>query len=79
MLWNHDSNIVLGSTANGTAVLREDETGLWGSVEINEQDQEALNAYARVGRGDVNGCSFGLTLRGRKNGGRGWSVPDKNH
>ena len=62
VLWNHDSNIVLGSTANGTAVLREDETGLWGSVEINEQDQEALNAYARVGRGDVNGCSFGFDI-----------------
>ena len=62
VLWNHDSNIVLGSTANGTAVLQEDETGLWGSVEINEQDQEALNAYARVGRGDVNGCSFGFDI-----------------
>lgn len=62
VLWNHDSNIVLGSTANGTAVLREDEIGLWGSVEINEQDQEALNAYARVGRGDVNGCSFGFDI-----------------
>ena len=43
VLWNHDSNIVLGSTANGTAVLREDETGLWGSVEINEQDQEKIS------------------------------------
>ena len=29
-----------GSTANGTAVLREDEVGLWGSVEINEKDQD---------------------------------------
>ena len=66
VLWNHDSNIVLGSTANGTAVLREDETGLWGSVEINEQDQEALNAYARVGRGDVNGCSFGFDIARRE-------------
>ena len=62
VLWNHDSSVVLGSTANGTAALREDETGLWGSVEINEQDQEALNAYARVSRGDVNGCSFGFDI-----------------
>ena len=62
VLWNHDSSVVLGSTANGTATLREDEAGLWGSVEINEQDQEALNAYARVSRGDVNGCSFGFDI-----------------
>jgi HK97 family phage prohead protease len=62
VLWNHDSNIVLGSTSNGTASLREDETGLFGSVEINEGDQEALNGYARVSRGDVDGCSFGFDI-----------------
>lgn len=62
VLWNHDSNIVLGSTANRTAMLKEDETGLWGSVEINENDQEAVNAYARINRGDVDGCSFGFDI-----------------
>lgn len=62
VLWNHDSNIVLGSTGNGTASLREDETGLFGSVEINENDSEAVSAYARVARGDVNGCSFGFDI-----------------
>lgn len=62
VLWNHDSNIVLGSTGNGTAVLREDETGLFGSVEINENDSEAVSAYARVARGDVDGCSFGFDI-----------------
>lgn len=62
VLWNHDTNIVLGSTANGTAALREDKTGLWGSVEINEMDQEAVNAYARINRGDVDGCSFGFDI-----------------
>ena len=62
VLWNHDSNIVLGSTGNGTATLREDEIGLLGTVEINENDQEAVNAYARIARGDVNGCSFGFEI-----------------
>lgn len=62
VLWNHDSNIVLGSTGNGTASLREDEVGLFGSVEINEADQEAVNAYARIIRGDVDGCSFGFDI-----------------
>ena len=52
----------MGSTANGTAVLREDEIGLWGSVEINEKDQDSVNGYARVSRGDVDGCSFGFDI-----------------
>lgn len=76
VLWNHDSNIVLGSTANNTATLREDEKGLWGSVEINENDQEAVNAYARVGRGDVDGCSFGFDI-GRQE--QWWDENDVYH
>lgn len=62
ILWNHDPNIVLGSTGNHTASLREDEKGLWGSVLLNERDQDAVNAYARVERGDVTGCSFGFEI-----------------
>lgn len=62
VLWNHDSSLVLGSTENGTATLREDEHGLFGSVEINENDQEAVNAFARIARGDVTGCSFGFDI-----------------
>lgn len=62
VLWNHDSNIVLGSTENKTAYLREDERGLFGNSVINEQDQDAKNGYARVDRGDVRGCSFGFDI-----------------
>lgn len=62
VLWNHDSNIVLGSTGNRTATLAEDEKGLYGSVEINEKDQDAVNAFARIERGDVDGCSFGFDI-----------------
>lgn len=62
VLWNHNHDIVLGSTAALTAVLREDSLGLWGSVEINEKDQDAVNAHARVERGDVDGCSFGFDI-----------------
>lgn len=63
VLWNHNSDIVLGSTGNRTAYLSEDERGLHGPTEINEQDQDAKNAYARVARGDVRGCSFGFDIR----------------
>lgn len=62
VLWNHNHDIVLGSTAAGTATLREDDVGLWGSVLINEKDQDAVNAHARVERGDVDGCSFGFDI-----------------
>ena len=64
VLWNHNSDIVLGSTQNRTATLREDDIGLFGSGEINEEDQDAKNGYARVSRGDVRGCSFGFDIRG---------------
>ncbi len=62
ILWNHDHNIVLGSTENGTAKLWEDDIGLYGSVLINEKDQDAVNAHARVDRGDVTGASFGFEI-----------------
>lgn len=64
VLWNHNTDIVLGSTENRTAYLSEDERGLHGPVEINEEDQDAKNALARVARGDVRGCSFGFEIRG---------------
>lgn len=66
VLWNHNHDIVLGSTENQTAVLQEDEAGLFGSVEINERDQEAVNAYERVARGDVRGCSFGFDIENQE-------------
>lgn len=64
VLWNHNADLVLGSTENRTAHLSEDDVGLHGPVEINEEDQDAKNAIARVARGDVRGCSFGFEIRG---------------
>lgn len=59
-LFNHDDNLVLGRTGNNTLKLRKDEKGLFGQVIINKDDSEAMNAYARIKRGDVVGCSFGF-------------------
>lgn len=61
-LINHDTTLVLGRTKAGTLELRVDEKGLWGRIEINEKDQDAMNLYARVERGDVNQCSFGFDI-----------------
>jgi HK97 family phage prohead protease len=61
-LIDHVSHLVLGRTTAGTLALRIDAHGLWGSVLINEADQDAMNLYARVERGDVNQCSFGFDI-----------------
>ncbi|MEM5567663.1 HK97 family phage prohead protease [Aerococcus viridans] len=59
-LFNHDTGTVLGRTGNNTLTLTADEKGLFGSVEINKDDSEAMAIYSRVKRGDINACSFGF-------------------
>lgn len=61
-LVNHDSTLVLGRTTIGTLTLRVDRVGLWGSIIINQNDQDAMNLYERVKRGDVSQCSFGFDI-----------------
>lgn len=61
-LIDHETMYVLGRTTAGTLELREDETGLWGSILINPNDQDAMNLWHRVERGDVNQCSFGFDI-----------------
>lgn len=61
-LLNHDPCLVLGRTTAGTLALRETEAGLWGRIAVNPNDSDAMNAYERVKRGDVNQCSFGFDI-----------------
>ena len=61
-LIDHETRLVLGRTTAGTLKLRTDEHGLWGSIEINPDDTDAMNLYARVQRGDVSQCSFGFDI-----------------
>lgn len=61
-LINHDTTLVLGRTAAHTLELRTEAHGLWGSILINPNDQDAMNLYERVKRGDVNQCSFGFDV-----------------
>lgn len=61
-LTNHDTTLVLGRTKARTLSLREDDKGLWGSIEINPNDRDAVNTYERVKRGDVDQCSFGFDI-----------------
>lgn len=61
-LIDHETRLVLGRNVAGTLQLRIDEHGLFGSILINESDQDAMNLYARVQRGDVSQCSFGFDI-----------------
>ena len=61
-LINHDTTLVLGRTKAGTLALKEDTRGLWGDVTINPNDQDAMNLYERVKRGDVDQCSIGFWI-----------------
>ena len=61
-LIDHESRLVLGRNKSGTLELREDSHGLWGRVKINPNDQDAVNLYERVKRGDVDQCSFGFDI-----------------
>lgn len=61
-LIDHETRLVLGRTKAGTLTLRTDDVGLWGEVKINPSDQDAVNLYERVKRGDVDQCSFGFDI-----------------
>lgn len=61
-LTNHDTTLVLGRTSARTLELSIDSHGLYGRVKVNRADQDALNCYERVKRGDVNQCSFGFDI-----------------
>ena len=80
-LTNHDTTLVLGRTKAGTLELREDSRGLFGSIKINPNDQDAMNLYERVKRGDVDQCSFGFDIVSedteyREDGSVHWTITD---
>lgn len=62
-LYNHNTDLVLGRTSAGTMEIRQDSYGLWGRVRLNRADSDAMNAYARIARGDITGCSFGFDIQ----------------
>jgi len=63
-LWNHNSDLVLGSTGSGTLKLVEDKKGL--RFEMTLPDTQAgRDAYVLVERGDVTQMSFGFRVRGQ--------------
>ena len=80
-LTNHDTTLVLGRTKAHTLEISEDSHGLFGRVKINPNDQDAMNLYQRVKRGDVDQCSFGFDITEeeasyREDGSAHWTIKD---
>lgn len=80
-LVNHDTTLVMGRTKVSTLILREDDKGLWGRIYINRNDVDAVSAYQRVKRGDVDGCSIGFDIIAedtevQANGDVHWTIRD---
>ena len=73
-LIDHETRLVLGRNKAGTLNLKVDSRGLWGEVKINPNDQDAMNLYERVKRGDVDQCSFGFDILDEEFEDRGDSV-----
>lgn len=80
-LYNHNDDIVLGRTAAGTLELEDRADGLWGRIKVNRNDTDAMNAYERVQRGDITGCSFGFNIKSedteyREDGSVHWTITE---
>lgn len=61
-LYNHNADVVLARTTAGTMEVRQDENGLWGRIELDPEDTDAMNVYRRIARGSITGCSFGFEI-----------------
>lgn len=60
--WNHNDDIVLGSTKSGTLSLNTDDVGLHFRAQF-PNSPEGISKYTSVKRGDVSQMSFGFQTR----------------
>jgi HK97 family phage prohead protease len=61
-LFNHNADVVLGRTTNGTLRLSEDSIGLHYENDLNPNDPDAVSVGAKVERGDVSQSSFAFRV-----------------
>src|SRR3954447_7130242 len=60
-LWNHNTQYVLGRSANGSLQLSADDKGLFGIIKL-PSTQYAEDLHELVKRGDIDQCSFGFNI-----------------
>jgi len=61
LLYNHNSDYVMGNTRSGTLTLENTDKGLYFSASLPNTER-ARETFELVKRGDVNGMSFGFTV-----------------
>ena len=59
-LVDHVPHLVLGRSTANTLSLSVDDVGLYATIQLNEDDADAVSLYARTQRGDVDQASFGF-------------------
>ncbi|MGL4571799.1 MAG: HK97 family phage prohead protease [Clostridium sp.] len=59
-MYNHDTNMILGSTRSGSLKLNVDNIGLHFELRINPNLTYANDIAELVKSGDLEGCSFGF-------------------
>jgi len=61
-LFNHDPNNLLGRTRSGTLRLADANDGLHFECDTDAESRIGADVQRMVGRGDLDGCSFGFTV-----------------
>lgn len=69
-LFNHDDNLLLGRSSNGTVELREDQKGLLYQIDPPDTST-ARDVVSLLKRGDLRASSFAFTVR---EGGESWHM-----
>ena len=72
-LFNHSTDLVLGSKRAGTLKLSEDSKGLHYEVKLDLDITHHRSAYKMIERGDITNSSFGFDVIEER-----WSVPENS-
>lgn len=80
-LTDHETRLVIGRTTAKTLEVSVDSHGLYGRALVNPKDQDAMNTYARLERGDISQASIGFDILSedtdyRQDGSIHWTIRD---